>query len=100
MLPVWIIAFSLLGSVGAIVGAALLLAFPSMVRKKLLPYLIGYASGTLLGAAFVGMIPSGLRLLETKAMLMTVLSGLVLFFVLEKLVIWRHCHESRNRLTP
>jgi zinc and cadmium transporter len=94
MLFAWIIGFSLLGSVGATIGAALLLAFPSVMRKKLVPYLISYASGTLLGAAFLGMIPAGLRLLQPSVMLTAVLCGLVLFFILEKLVIWRHCHET------
>jgi zinc and cadmium transporter len=90
----WIIVFSLLGSIGAIAGAGLLLAFPAMTRRKVVPYLISYASGTLLGAAFLGMIPNGLRLLEAGLMLMSVLGGLVVFFILEKLVIWRHCHEQ------
>lgn len=90
----WIVVFSLLGSIGAIAGAGLLLAFPAMIRRTIVPYLISYASGTLLGAAFLGMIPNGLRMLELRLMLTTVLGGLVLFFILEKLVIWRHCHDQ------
>jgi zinc and cadmium transporter len=94
MLLSWIIGFSVLGSIGAIAGAALLLAFPDTVRKRLVPYLVSYATGTLLGAAFLGMIPAGLRLAPDRAVLGTVLLGLVAFFLLEKLVIWRHCHEA------
>lgn len=94
MLLSWIVGFSVLGSLGAIAGAALLLAFPDAVRKRLVPYLVSYATGTLLGAAFLGMIPAGLRLAPDRAVLATVLLGLVLFFLLEKLVIWRHCHEA------
>jgi zinc and cadmium transporter len=94
MLIAWIIGFSLLGSIGALAGAGLLLAFPSVIRKRLVPVLISYASGTLLGAAFLGMIPSGLRRIDAPTMLTAVLCGLVLFFILEKLVIWRHCHEQ------
>jgi zinc and cadmium transporter len=90
----WIIAFSFLGSIGAIAGAALLLFFPDGVRKALVPYLISYATGTLLGAAFLGMIPAGLKLAPATTVLATVLAGMVLFFVLEKLVLWRHCHDS------
>jgi len=93
MLIAWIIGFSLLGSLGAIAGAALLLAFPETTRRKLVPHLISYASGTLLGAAFLGMMPSGMRMLPARDVLTAVLLGLVLFFMLEKLVIWRHCHE-------
>ena len=94
MLLSWIIGFSVLGSVGAIAGAALLLAFPDTVRKRLVPYLVSYATGTLLGAAFLGMIPAGLRLAPDRVVLGSVLLGILLFFLLEKLVIWRHCHEA------
>ncbi len=94
MLLTWIIVFSILGSVGAIAGAALLLLFRQSTRKTLLPCLLSYAIGTLLGAAFLGMLPKALQ--QGAAMLIsaTVLAGIVLFFVLEKIVIWRHCHES------
>ncbi len=90
----WIIGFSLLGSIGAIAGAALLLFFPDGVRKSLVPSLISYATGTLLGAAFLGMIPASLELAPAPTVLATVLAGMVLFFVLEKLVLWRHCHDT------
>ena len=90
----WVISFSLLGSVGAIVGAALLLAFPDTLRQKLLPCLLSYATGTLLGAAFLGMLPKALEQAPPLAITGTVLAGLVAFFILEKLVIWRHCHDE------
>lgn len=90
----WIIGFSILGSIGAVAGAALFLLFPEGVRKILVPCLVSYATGTLLGAAFLGMIPAGLKLAPAVAVSATVLAGMVLFFVLEKLVLWRHCHDS------
>jgi zinc and cadmium transporter len=90
----WIIGFSILGSLGAIAVAALFLFFPDGIRKVLVPYLISYATGTLLGAAFLGMIPAGLERAPANPLMATVLAGIVLFFVLEKLVIWRHCHQA------
>jgi zinc and cadmium transporter len=90
----WIIGFSLLGSLGAIAGAALMLFFPDGIRRTLVPCLISYATGTLLGAAFLGMIPAGLKQAPAVSVMATVLAGMVLFFVLEKLVLWRHCHDS------
>ena len=57
----WIIFFSFIGSVGSVSGAALLLMFPEGVRKTFLPGLVSYATGTLLGAAFLGMIPHALE---------------------------------------
>ena len=94
----WIIGFSILGSVGAVLGASLFLFFPDSIRRILVPYLISYATGTLLGAAFLGMIPAGLRQAPTVAVMATVLAGIVLFFTLEKFVLWRHCHDSQCEL--
>lgn len=94
----WIIGFSLLGSVGAVAGAALFLLFPEGLRKVLVPCLISYAAGTLLGAAFLGMIPAGLKLAPAFAVTSMVLVGMVLFFVLEKLLLWRHCHDSECKV--
>jgi len=94
MLFAWILAFSLLGSVGAVAGAGLLLAFPTAVRKALVPILIGYATGVLLGAALLGMIPAALARSTSAVVLPTLLAGIVAFFVLEKAVLWRHCHDG------
>jgi len=100
----WIIGFSILGSVGAIAGAALFLFFPESIRKVLVPCLVSYATGTLLGAAFLGMIPTALEQAPAITVSATMLAGMVLFFVLEKLVLWRHCHieecEVHGRAAP
>lgn len=94
MLLWWIVGFSMLGSVGAMGGAAVVLVVPESLRKRLLPCLLSYATGTLLGAAFLGMIPTALGQATPAAVSGTVLAGLVMFFVLEKLVVWRHCHDE------
>jgi zinc and cadmium transporter len=90
----WIIGFSILGSIGAVAGAALMLLFPDSIRRTLVPVLVSYATGTLLGAAFLGMIPAGLKQAPAQGVMATVLAGMVLFFILEKFVLWRHCHEN------
>ena len=56
-----ILLFSILGSIGALLISALLLLFPESTRYRLGPNLVSYATGTLLGAAFLGMIPAGLK---------------------------------------
>lgn len=91
---VWILGFSFLASLGVIAGAAMLLLFPDGIRRTLVPCLVSYAAGTLLGAAFLAMIPAGLETNQPVAITGTVLAGIVIFFILEKLVIWRHCHEG------
>jgi zinc and cadmium transporter len=90
----WIIGFAVLGSIGAVAGSALFLFFPERIRKALVPSLVSYATGTLLGAAFLGMIPAGLKQAPAVPVMAAVLAGIVFFFVLEKLVLWRHCHDS------
>jgi len=71
------ILFGLFGSVGAMGGAALLLAFPDAMRNRLLPCLLSYATGTLLGAAFLGMLPKALEKTPPLAITGTVLAGIV-----------------------
>lgn len=94
MVLAWIVVFSVLGSLGAIGGAGLILLVPAGIRGRLVPVLVSYATGTLLGAAFLGMIPAGLESAPVTPVTATVLGGMVLFFTLEKLVLWRHCHAE------
>jgi len=93
MLLLWIILFSLLGSVGAIIATSAFLLVPEKIQKILIPCLIAYATGTLLAAALLGLIPHALTDLVPSRTLSTILGGIILFFLLEKLVIWRHCHD-------
>ena len=94
MLILWIILFSLLGSVGAIVTASIFLKINKKKQKALIPSLVSYATGTLLAAALLGMISNAISKSDATFVLSFVLVGLVLFFLLEKMVIWRHCHHK------
>lgn len=88
----WIIVFSLLGSAGALLGAALVLLLPEKLRKFLVANLISYATGTLLGAVFLGLVPKALKESSSSGILAWFLAGILFFFVMEKLILWRHCH--------
>ncbi len=90
-----IILFSLLGSVGAIITAGIFLLFKEKIQKILIPCLVAYATGTLLAGALLGLIPHALEHITPFQTLFTVLVGIILFFLLEKIVIWRHCHNSK-----
>ncbi len=90
-----IILFSLLGSVGAIITASVFLLFKEKIQKVLIPCLVSFATGTLLTAALLGLIPHALEHITPFQTLFTVLTGIILFFLLEKIVIWRHCHHSK-----
>ncbi len=96
-LLVSIILFCLLGGVLSVLAAAVFLLLPPARRAIMLPHLVSFATGALLGAAFMGLLPEALKGgggAGTEAITATVLGGLLLFFILEKLVIWRHCHHS------
>ncbi len=93
MLLIWIIICSSLGSIGAVITATGFLLIREPIQKFLIPSLIAFASGTLLTAALLGLIPHALEHLNPQKVLSTVLVGIFLFFLLEKTIIWRHCHD-------
>ncbi|MBU7018205.1 MAG: ZIP family metal transporter [Theionarchaea archaeon] len=90
---VWIILFSLSGTVGVLIAVSAFLLFSEKVQNVLIPCLISYAVGTLLAAALMGLMPHALEDAGTRSVLSTVLLGIIVFFLLEKLVLWRHCHD-------
>jgi zinc and cadmium transporter len=86
----WIILATLAGGVLSALMASL---FAIKAKASQVPMLVSYAVGALLGAAFIEVLPHAFResaSIESTAM--TVLFGILAFFVLEKLVLWRHCH--------
>ena len=88
------IGLSVAGSLGGLALASVLLAFRETVRHQIVPSLISFAVGTLLGVALLALLPEALDLLDARLVLATLLAGILGFFMLEKLVIWRHCHED------
>lgn len=97
MSVLWIaIALSAIGSLlGALVASSVLIVSDA-VRAKVVKWLISFAVGTLLGAALLKLVPEALETLSPTATLGTLLAGIFTFFILEKLVIWRHCHEAES----
>jgi zinc and cadmium transporter len=94
MVLTWILGFALLGSAGAIGGAALFLLLPKRIRERVVPFFVSYATGTLLGAALLGLLPRAIEQGGLRPSLGNVLAGLSVFFVLERMLIWRHCHHD------
>jgi zinc and cadmium transporter len=63
--------------------------------KRLTMILVGFSSGTLLGGAFLHLLPESLNPDNDPAtVLWYVMVGIVIFFTLEKFLYWRHCHEK------
>ena len=88
------VGLSIIGSLGGLLLASALLLFPDGVRTKLVPWLVSYAVGTLLGVALLALLPEALQVLTPRRVFEALLGGILLFFVLEKLVLWRHCHTN------
>lgn len=86
----WIVGASLLGGVLSVLCAG----FVALnARTQWIPMLISYAIGAMLGAVFLEILPHAFHEASSvENMAATVLFGILLFFVLEKLVLWRHCH--------
>ena len=93
----WILLVTVIGGVASALLASTFLLAGAQVRNRLLPHLVSFATGALLGAAFIGLLP---RAIETAGagnagkIGLAVLGGLLAFFILEKLVLWRHCHHD------
>ena len=86
----WILAASLAGGTLSAGLAAASLA----VRATWVPMLVSFAIGALLGAAFLEIIPHAFELGEAHQVAFSILAGIFGFFVLEKLLLWRHCHTE------
>jgi zinc and cadmium transporter len=86
----WILVASVAG--GTL--SAGLAAVSLLLRASWVPILVSFAIGTLLGAAFLEVIPHAFERGNPREAAAAILGGIFLFFVLEKLLLWRHCHTE------
>ena len=96
-LLVWIVLLTLAGGLLSIAAAALFLLIPDEHHPHVLPHGVSFALWALLSVAFLDLLPEALLTVaaaETEGLLATVLAGLLGFFLLEKLLLWRHCHAG------
>jgi zinc and cadmium transporter len=85
---------SLLGSFGGLIVASSFLLFADRIRTRMVPWLVSYAVGALLGVSLLALLPEALESLAPGQVFGTLLAGILVFFVLEKLVLLRHCHTD------
>lgn len=87
----WIVLASLVGGVISVCAAALV-GFAA--KPHSIPLLISYSVGALLGASLLGVLPQAITEIGSVEVATSILlAGILGFFLLEKLVLWRHCHE-------
>lgn len=91
----WIILFTLIGGILSVIAASLFLLVPDRHYASILPHGVSFALGALLSAAFLDLLPHAVENAGTgniEGLFATVLIGILVFFLLEKLLLWRHCH--------
>ncbi len=87
----WIVLMCLTGMAASI---AVSLLASMATHPRMVPVLVSYAIGAMLGAVFLDLLPHAFEhASDIHQIMATVLGGILFFFLLEKLVLWRHCHE-------
>jgi len=80
---------------GSFLSLMLAYLFSKLKMVNYADYFVSFAVGTLLGAAFLEIIPHAYELSrDLHQISLIVLIGILVFFILEKLLVWRHCHGS------
>ena len=79
---------------GGLLIASALLPLSSAFRNRIVPWLLSYAVGTLLGVALLALVPEALNQLAPAPVFGALLAGILGLFIVEKFVLWRHCHTE------
>lgn len=70
------------------------LALNDKVLNRILLILIGLSAGALMGGAFLHLLPEAVEQTTGLDVYLLVLVGFILFFLIEKVLHWRHCHKG------
>jgi zinc and cadmium transporter len=90
----FIVAATLVGGLLSVAAAAL---FALRARESDVPMLVSFAIGTLLAAALLEILPHALETAQRPELVTaTLLGGILAFFILEKLLLWRHAHDGHH----
>jgi zinc and cadmium transporter len=94
MVLAYILLFAFIAGVGSAVLAGVGLIASDSFRKRIMPSLVNFAAGALLGAAFADLMPEAIvRIGNPYVASLTLLSGILLFLVLERILLYHHCHD-------
>ena len=97
MLLLWIVLFAAFGGIASAVFAVAFLWVPEERSARILPHFVSFATGALLGAALLGLLPeamAGAGPSGAHDIGLVMVVGLGVFFVIEKLVLWWHAHSQ------
>jgi len=93
MTLLWIVLSNTLIGIFSLVGV-FTLALKEQVLQKILLYLVALSAGALMGGAFLHLLPESIKGNSDTNIFLWVLVAFVIFFLIEKLLHWRHCHKS------
>ncbi|MCK9572303.1 MAG: ZIP family metal transporter [Candidatus Omnitrophica bacterium] len=99
MVLIWIIISTLVVSLISLVGV-LTLAISDKLLHKLIFCFIGFSAGALIGGAFLHLLPEALQENNNPNIFYYLILGIVLFFIMERFLHWRHCHEEHCQIHP
>ena len=89
---------SIVVSLISLIGIFTLIINDSLL-KKLIIILVAFAAGGLIGGAFFDIIPEAMEYLkDTTQIFIFIIAGFFLFFVIEKYLHWRHCHDAECKV--
>lgn len=88
-----IILANILISIGSLIGILTLSVKPQSLNK-LLMLLVSFSAGTLMGGAFLHLIPEAAENLSMTLVMSLTLASFIAFFLIEKIFHWRHCHKG------
>lgn len=95
----WIILFTAVGGIASAAFAGLFLLLPEKTGLRMLPHFVSFATGALIGAALLGLLPEAMQSVGpggAHAIGVALVVGLGVFFIIEKLVLWRHAHSHEH----
>lgn len=93
----WIILFTAVGGIASATFAGLFLLLPEQTGLRMLPHFVSFATGALIGAALLGLLPEAMQTVGpggAHSIGAALVVGLGVFFIIEKLVLWRHAHSQ------
>jgi zinc and cadmium transporter len=94
-----IIIFTAVGGIASAAFAGLFLLLPEKTGLRILPHFVSFATGALIGAALLGLLPEAMESVGPggeHAIGVALVVGLGVFFIIEKLVLWRHAHSHEH----